>query len=108
MFHKNCISCLLCKHKLEASSYVEGPGQEVYCKTCYGREFGDNSRNRFIERRGIRAGAGDKAGCLKCGDKVFSVDKVLGRDGVYHKQCLVCGACSAQLREGFKNISSVT
>ena len=32
VFHKTCISCLLCKHKLEASTYVEGPKEEVYCK----------------------------------------------------------------------------
>ena len=32
VFHKNCISCLICKHKLEASTYVEGPKEEVYCK----------------------------------------------------------------------------
>ena len=96
-FHKNCISCLLCQHKLEASTYVEGPKQEVYCRTCYSREFGDNSRNKFSERTGIRADAGDKTGCLRCGDKVFSVDKVLGKAGVYHKQCLSCGGCGTKL-----------
>ena len=66
-------------------------------QTCYGREFGDNSRNKFGEKTGIRADAGDKSGCLRCGNKVFSVDKVLGRSGLYHKQCLSCGGCATKL-----------
>jgi len=96
-FHKSCFSCNLCKHKLDCSTFVEGPQDEIFCKTCYTREFNSCGRNRYGEKPGIKAGDGDKSGCLRCGDKVFSVDKVLGKSGVFHNQCLSCAGCNMKL-----------
>ena len=96
-FHKSCFSCNLCSHKLDLSSFVEGPQDEVFCQTCYTRVHNARGRNRYGEKGGIKAEEGDKSGCLRCGDKVFSVDKVLGKSGVYHKQCLSCAGCNTKL-----------
>ena len=105
-YHKRCFACCRCKHSLDNSNFVEGSNNKVYCKTCYSREVGDNSHHKFGERNGVKAGEGDKSGCLRCGDKVFSVDKVLGRTGVYHKQCLSCGGCATKLSVTSYNCAS--
>ncbi len=39
LFHKNCFSCKACGHRLDATTSMEGPNGEVYCKTCYVKEY---------------------------------------------------------------------
>ena len=95
-WHKSCFRCESCKHKLDMSSYIEAESK-IYCKTCYARNICNSARNKFGDKAGVRAGEGDKAGCLRCGDKVFSVDKVLAKAGVYHRGCLSCGGCGTGL-----------
>jgi cysteine/glycine-rich protein len=38
-FHEKCFSCLDCAKKLEQGKLSERDG-EIYCKTCYGKQFG--------------------------------------------------------------------
>lgn len=96
-FHKSCFSCNSCKHKLDSSTFLEGPNEEIYCRTCYSRQFQPSGRNKFGDKSVIRAGEGDKTACINCHNKVFSVDKVLGKVGVYHKHCLSCADCKTVL-----------
>ena len=96
-YHKTCFACSKCKHKLDIGNYVEVGPLQVFCKTCYAREYCSNEKHKFGDKTGVKADEGDKSGCQRCGDKVFSVDKVLGRTGVYHKQCLSCGDCGSKL-----------
>lgn len=37
-YHRMCFSCVVCK-KVVDSTYTEKQG-DIYCKSCYGKEFG--------------------------------------------------------------------
>jgi len=39
IYHKTCFSCNGCKKRLESTNVTEHEGQ-IYCKSCYGRNFG--------------------------------------------------------------------
>ena len=39
----------------------------------------------------------DPQACLNCGDKVYEVEKIQTRAGLYHSQCLQCHECQRQL-----------
>jgi len=38
-WHKSCFTCLLCRKRVDSSTLCEREG-EIYCKSCYGRNFG--------------------------------------------------------------------
>jgi len=38
-WHKSCFTCLLCNKRVDSSMLCEREG-EIYCKSCYGRNFG--------------------------------------------------------------------
>jgi len=48
-FHKQCFSCRECSHTLDYSSVMEGPNLEIYCKTCYVKEYFTGGRNKFCD-----------------------------------------------------------
>lgn len=75
-FHRNCFSCCNCNHPLDYTTCMEGPNNEIYCKTCYVKEYFTGGRNKFGETRAPLAEEGDKDACPKCRCKVFEVDKV--------------------------------
>ena len=39
LFHKKCFTCCQCYHTLDYSNCMEGPNNEIYCKTCYVKEY---------------------------------------------------------------------
>jgi len=41
-YHRPCFACLLCKKSLD-STFTERQG-EIYCKVCYGKEFGQSPK----------------------------------------------------------------
>lgn len=79
MFHKECFSCCTCCHKLDYSNCMEGPNCEIYCKTCYVKEYFTGGRNKFGDVRSLPVSYSEKEGCLKCKKQVFEVDKVMGK-----------------------------
>uniref|UniRef100_K7FJJ9 Cysteine and glycine-rich protein 1 n=1 Tax=Pelodiscus sinensis TaxID=13735 RepID=K7FJJ9_PELSI len=38
-FHKSCFLCLVCKKNLDSTT-VAVHGEEIYCKSCYGKKYG--------------------------------------------------------------------
>jgi cysteine/glycine-rich protein len=38
-WHKGCFSCSICNKKLDSTTVCDKEGQ-IYCKACYGKEFG--------------------------------------------------------------------
>ena len=38
-WHKSCFTCNLCNKRVDSSMLCERGG-EIYCKSCYGRNFG--------------------------------------------------------------------
>ena len=44
-YHKNCFRCGDCRIYLDYSLASDGPTGDVFCKNCYGKNFGPLSRN---------------------------------------------------------------
>merc|ERR1712079_228601 len=38
-WHKGCFTCILCSKRVDSTTLCEREG-EIYCKACYGRNFG--------------------------------------------------------------------
>ncbi|XP_021184617.1 muscle LIM protein Mlp84B isoform X5 [Helicoverpa armigera] len=39
-WHKRCFSCAECHRSLDSTNLNDGPNGEIYCRSCYGRNFG--------------------------------------------------------------------
>lgn len=98
VFHKQCFSCCKCNHSLDYTNSMEGPDSEVYCKTCYVKEYFTGGRNKFGDSKsGPEVKGNDPESCPKCHRKVYEMDKVQLSSHCYHKQCLSCSHCLRQL-----------
>lgn len=40
IWHKRCFSCVECRKSLDSTNLNDGPDGEIYCRGCYGRNFG--------------------------------------------------------------------
>lgn len=39
-WHKRCFSCHDCRKSLDSTQLCDAPNGEIYCRSCYGRNFG--------------------------------------------------------------------
>lgn len=53
IWHKRCFNCSECHSSLDSTNLNDGPNGEIFCRSCYGRNFGP---------KGVGFGMG--AGCL--------------------------------------------
>ena len=97
LFHKQCFTCSQCKHTLDYSNCMEGPNSEIYCKTCYVKEYFTGGRNKFGEFKGGEGSLDDPDTCPKCLKKTYDMERVQTSTHAYHKQCLSCQQCSRYL-----------
>ena len=98
LFHKQCFTCCQCKHTLDYSNCMEGPNNEIYCKTCYVKEYFTGGRNKFGDFKAApESSMDDPESCPKCLRKVYEMERVQTSTHVYHKQCLSCQNCSKTL-----------
>lgn len=77
-YHKNCFTCFSCSRLLDYTNCLEGGNQnnEVYCKSCYVKEFFTGGRNRYGDRANPNQYS-NQTGCKRCQGQVFEIDKVL-------------------------------
>lgn len=40
IWHRRCFSCVDCKRSLDSTNQNDAPDGEIYCRGCYGRNFG--------------------------------------------------------------------
>ncbi|XP_026465870.1 muscle LIM protein Mlp84B-like isoform X1 [Ctenocephalides felis] len=40
IWHRRCFSCVDCKRSLDSTNLNDGPDGEIYCRGCYGRNYG--------------------------------------------------------------------
>lgn len=40
IWHKRCFHCADCRKSLDSTNLNDGPDGDIYCKSCYGRNFG--------------------------------------------------------------------
>ena len=79
VYHKLCFSCAKCNHSLDYTSSMEGPNGEVYCKTCYVKEYFTGGRNKFGDQHlgpELVNADNDPEVCPKCHRKVYDIDKL--------------------------------
>ena len=80
--------------RVSFSHSMEGPNNEIYCKTCYVKEYFAGGRNKFGDTKGPEAAEDDPDTCPKCLKKVYDIEKVQTSTYCYHKGCLRCSSCS--------------
>ena len=79
VYHKLCFSCAKCNHSLDYTNSMEGPNGEVYCKTCYVKEYFTGGRNKFCDQHlgpELVNADNDPEVCPKCHRKVYDIDKL--------------------------------
>jgi len=114
-WHKICFKCSTCSKRLDSTTCTEHE-RSLYCKTCYGRQFGpkgvgfgigagtlsmDSGANGqgsanghnipTISEKIIKAPEGQ--GCPRCGGFVYHADQVFSKGHAWHKQCFKCATC---------------
>lgn len=120
VFHKNCFSCFDCKRPLDSTLCNDAPNGEIFCKLCYGKNFGPKGYGygggsmpallagqpgQFAEERvqvdfmpgEKESKARDGKGCLRCGYAVFEAEKLIAAQRSWHKRCFTCASCNRHL-----------
>ncbi|KAK9498199.1 hypothetical protein O3M35_004066 [Rhynocoris fuscipes] len=114
MWHKACFNCAQCHRPLDSMLACDGPDKEIYCKACYGKNFGPKgfgyghsptlfssngeSTAIYCESRpitGLKAAEGK--GCLRCGFEVYAAEQMISKNRIWHKRCFNCGDCHRSL-----------
>uniref|UniRef100_A0A8C3BWZ3 Cysteine and glycine-rich protein 1 n=1 Tax=Cairina moschata TaxID=8855 RepID=A0A8C3BWZ3_CAIMO len=123
-FHKSCFLCMVCKKNLDSTT-VAVHGEEIYCKSCYGKKYGPKGygygmgagtlstdkgeslgikyeegqshrpTNPNASRMAQKVGGSD--GCPRCGQAVYAAEKVIGAGKSWHKSCFRCAKCGKSL-----------
>ncbi|CAG2061641.1 unnamed protein product [Timema podura] len=39
-WHRRCFNCKDCHRSLDSTNLNDGPDRDIYCRSCYGRNFG--------------------------------------------------------------------
>jgi len=99
-FHKYCMSCLKCNGVLDASTFLNGPDGEIYCKHCYAEGFGHKAKSEYkgwMDSKTIMGEDGDSDACPRCQGKVFEAEKCPTKVGPFHSNCFSCIECTRKL-----------
>lgn len=127
-WHSRCFTCKDCNKSLDATNIGErkDPGDnpavaEVYCKSCYGKNFGpkgygygagagtlsmdagtkgwakNNAPQQFNSHitTANSYGAGPK--CPRCGGSVYPAEEMVAGGQSWHRSCFKCLECSKWL-----------
>ncbi|KAL4225275.1 Cysteine and glycine-rich protein 1 [Mactra antiquata] len=113
-WHKFCFKCVVCGKMLDSTTSAEHEGK-IYCKGCYGKNFGPKGygfgqgagtlSSEAGEHGGISnrpsAGPGGPMGgpnaCGRCGRTVYEMEKANGMSDPWHKSCCSCKICNKKL-----------
>uniref|UniRef100_A0A8D2QR80 Cysteine and glycine-rich protein 1 n=1 Tax=Zosterops lateralis melanops TaxID=1220523 RepID=A0A8D2QR80_ZOSLA len=115
---------VVCKKNLDSTT-VAVHGEEIYCKSCYGKKYGPKgygygqgagtlstdkgeslgikyeegqphrAPNPNAARMAQKVGGAD--GCPRCGQAVYAAEKVIGAGKSWHKSCFRCAKCGKSL-----------
>lgn len=114
-----CFTCKLCNKTLSSTTLAEHKeSKEIYCKSCYGKEFGPKGYGYGAGAGTLSMDAGTKGWarnnaplsealhshkylggneCGRCGGSVYSAEEVLGAGLSWHKNCFTCKECRKRL-----------
>lgn len=97
LYHKKCFACIKCRSQLSYFNAIEGPDDEVYCRTCYLRFHGPGGKNKYGEKTPFPTEDDAPDACVRCKGKVFEAEKLNTKTGLIHKYCLSCNDCRTNL-----------
>ncbi|KFO24416.1 Cysteine and glycine-rich protein 1 [Fukomys damarensis] len=124
-FHKSCFLCMVCKKNLDSTT-VAVHGEEIYCKSCYGKKYGpkgygygqgagtlstDKGESLGIKHEDVPGHRtttnpnaskfaqkiGGSERCPRCSQAVYAAEKVIGAGKSWHKSCFRCAKCGKGL-----------
>jgi len=121
VYHKGCFKCTKCHRVLDSRTACDGPDNDIYCTSCYRKDFGlkgygfgqggpalisgdltESTQSvpttaKFMDVSSIQAAPGQ--GCPKCGGEVFHAERMFSKGRTYHKACFTCenGSCKRPL-----------
>jgi len=119
-YHKPCFNCLECHKPLDSVTCCDSPSGEIFCKACYGKNFGPHGYGfgstpalvaagpgQFEEPRSLidfhpgtsemEAQAEGGSGCKRCGFKVYEAERLIAAGRDWHKRCFTCANCNRHL-----------
>jgi len=99
-YHKYCLSCFECNGTLDASTFMNGPETEIFCKHCYAVNFGHRAKSEYKgwnDPKTIMGEKGDMDTCPRCNGKVFEAEKCVTKVGSFHSNCFSCIECTRKL-----------
>ncbi|XP_037967706.1 muscle LIM protein Mlp84B isoform X1 [Plutella xylostella] len=118
-WHRKCFKCRDCTKTLDSIIACDGPNDEVYCKTCYGKKWGPHGYgfacgSGFLQTDGLTdeqianskpsynpdttsIPAPKGQGCPRCGGMVFAAEQQLAKGTMWHKICFNCAECHRPL-----------
>ena len=100
-YHKNCFRCIECERLLDSLTNNDGPDGRLYCKQCYNKKYGPQTRSSDIDHKlidtSIIKSEDEGRNCPRCGGAVFKAEEIKSKQKSYHKKCASCLACAKQL-----------
>ncbi|XP_054261366.1 muscle LIM protein Mlp84B isoform X2 [Macrosteles quadrilineatus] len=118
-WHRKCFKCKQCKRVLDSIIACDGPDRDIYCKTCYGKNWGPHGYgfacgSGFLQTDGLSEEEISKSrpfynpdttsikaqpgqGCPRCGGAVFAAEQQLAKGTMWHKKCFNCCDCHRPL-----------
>lgn len=123
VFHKTCFHCLECHRPLDSVSCCDSPDGEIFCRPCYGKNFGPHGygyggvgsvpaltaagpgtheeERPLIDFHPVTSGGEAQTkgedGCKRCNYRVYDAEKLMAAGRSWHKRCFSCLACSRHL-----------
>uniref|UniRef100_A0A1I8HFE3 LIM zinc-binding domain-containing protein n=1 Tax=Macrostomum lignano TaxID=282301 RepID=A0A1I8HFE3_9PLAT len=113
-YHKLCLKCSSCSKTLDSSTVNDHNGS-IYCRVCYGKNFGpkgygyaseasSRSNRHLLEEPPSplyppnSAAGGEK--CSRCQSTVYFNERVQASGRVFHRSCFKCADCGKPLEAG--------
>ncbi|KAH9519209.1 Muscle LIM protein Mlp84B [Bulinus truncatus] len=96
-YHKQCLKCSQCGKFLDSTN-CNDHDDDIFCNTCYRRNFGPNSAAPATapDTDAVKAPLSSDS-CQRCGKAVYMAERCTGGGKYFHKRCFRCNACGVSL-----------